>query len=173
MIVESDPTVYVWFCWAFLLEIKGTLPLKYNLKLVLHPTWSQERNKVLFMLTVRHPVVFVDISECLRCLKMQLTSWCPFMSLENELPRGDTLSMSIWDKLRKTQNASFLFYGCFLSLQSYHHGARGWRSFWVSKVWVTKYNGEQSVDVNTESNAVTLLHSRAEKEKAWGDEELL
>lgn len=46
----------------------------------------------------------------------------------------------------------------------------------VEGFWVSNYSREKSVNVttqNTESNAVILLHRRAEKEQAWGDEELL
>lgn len=63
IIVASDWTADVWFCWVALLDKKGTLLLKYNAKWTLC-TWPQETNKLLCMLTVWHPVVFIENFEC-------------------------------------------------------------------------------------------------------------
>lgn len=53
---------------------------------------------------------------------MQLTSGRSFTRLKNELPGGESLSMSMWDELRKTQEAN----EGFLSLQSCHHHVGVW-----------------------------------------------
>lgn len=68
------------------------------------------------------------------------------------------------------QDASVLSNEGFLSLQSCHHHVGA--GCGVSEC-LSRDQSEEVTAENTENNAVTLLHKRAENEQAWGDEELL
>ncbi len=78
--------------------------------------------------------------------------------------------MSIWDGLRKNQDAPVLSNEGFLSLQSCRHRVQ--KGCGVSER-LSRDQSEEVTAENTESSAVTLLHKRAEYEQAPGDEEFL